>query len=323
MTDASPRAGAEALARGPAAPSGVWLGHLTPGTPEWASARSGLCITATEIAAVVGLSPWESRFSLWHRKAGLPTPARTTSPEMSWGSRLEPVVAQAWAEGYPGLWPVEAGTWRHRERDWQRATPDRLLYACAADPEWEGATAVGAEPAALLEVKTSPFGDGWEDGVPVYYRCQIQWQLDTLGLSTCHVALLVSGHDYREYVVEYDTDDAELLRREAEAFLASVEAGERPAIDSSTATYQTVRRQPEGREDVEVEVPAALADRYEAASAAKRAAEDEHRQAAAEVLDAVGDGRWAVSDGRRVAQRTVRDGRTHSLIPCKQKASTT
>ncbi|MGW7296144.1 YqaJ viral recombinase family nuclease [Streptomyces xiamenensis] len=305
------------------APGGVWLGHLRPGTPEWDAARAGFTVTATEIAAVMGLSPWASRFSLWHKKVGLPTPPFTPSPEMEWGNRLEEPVAQKWADEHPGWWPAPAGTWQHRDRTWQRATPDRLLFTTAPDPDWDGAIDIDTAPAALLEVKTSPFGDGWEDGVPVHYQCQIQWQLDTLGLTVCHVALLVGGYDYREYVVEYDEADAKLLVAEAETFLAAVESGERPPIDGSDATYQTIRRQPEGRDDVEVQIPAALADRYEAACATKKAAAAEQQQAAAEVLDLIGTGRWAALGPRRIAQRTVRDGRTHSLIPSKQKASNT
>lgn len=302
-------------------PSGVHLGHLVPGTPEWDAARGGMCITATEIAAVMGLSPWQSRFTLWHKKAGLPVPKFEASREMRMGNRLEPLVEEDFLDAHPEFLAAPAGTFQHRDRDWQRATPDRLLYELTPDVGWDGATSIAAEPSALLEIKTSPFGDGWENGVPVHYLCQIQWQLDTLGLTACRVALLIgAGWEYREYEVEYDEAEAALLRKEARAFLDSVERGERPPIDGAADTYQTIRAQAAGRDDIEVEIPAQLADRYEAAGAAQKAAETERRQAAAEVLDAIGDGRWAIDpSGRRVAQRTVRDGRTHSLIPCKQK----
>ncbi|NJQ04238.1 lambda-exonuclease family protein [Streptomyces lonarensis] len=294
----------------------IHLGFPVPGTPEWEAARSGLCITATEIAAVVGLSPWQSRFTLWHKKAGLPTAPFEPSPQMEWGNRLESAVATKWQEGAPDRWLETAGTWQHSERDWQRATPDRLVYEEPVD--WPD-TLLPVPPTALLEVKTSPTGDAWADGIPIYYQCQIQWQLDTLGLQVCHLALLVGGHDYREFVIEYDADDAQYLRREARAFLDTVEAGERPPIDDSDSTYDTVRAQHESRDDVEVEIPAALADRYEAAGAAKRKADAARQQASAEVMDAIGEGRWATVAGRRIAQRTTKN----ALQPCKQKASTT
>lgn len=306
-----------------ATPTGVHLGLLEPGTPEWGAARGGLCVTATEIAAVMGLSPWMSRFSLWHRKAGLPTGPREANPAMRWGARFEDDVEEEFAERHPEFLIAQAGTWRHRERPWQRATPDRLLYSLTPDKEWRGAVDVAALPTELLEIKTSPFGDDWEDGLPVHYRAQTLWQLDTLGLRRARVALLVlSGLEYREYEVEHDAGEAALLRAEARRFLDSVEAGERPPIDSSTDTYRTVRAQTKGREDEEVEVPAELADRYEAAGAALKAAEEDRRLASAELLDLIGGNRWATVAGRRIAQRLVRDGETHSLTPCKQKAST-
>ena len=316
----------------PVTPTGVHLGLLTPGTPEWDAARSGLTVTATEIAAVVGLSPWMSRFTLWHKKAGLPTPAFEASPAMRWGGRFEDDVAEEFGEQHPEFIFVDAGTWRHRGRPWQRATPDRLLApVCGCglhrpdccDPEDCGpccpdcptCPTQGVRAAELLEIKTSLFGDDWADGLPVHYRCQVMWQLDTLGLSRARVALLIlSGLEYREYEIEYDAEEAAFLRGEARAFLDSVAAGQRPPIDSAADTYQTVRAQHEGRDDIEVQIPAALAERYEAAGAAQKAAEEERRQAAAEVLDAIGTGRWATDPtGRRIAQRTT----ANSLTPCK------
>lgn len=297
------------------APTGVLLGTYVPDTAEWEEARGGLCVTATEIAAVMGLSPWQSRFSLWHKKSGLPSPPFEQTPAMEWGCRLEPAVADKWSEEHADTTELLAGgTWQHKDRPWQRATPDFLFTPLVG---WM--IPPGQFP-QLLEIKTSPTGEGWEDGVPVYYQCQIQWQLDTLGLQTCHVALLVAGHDYREFVVEYDPDDAYVLRSAAEEFLDDVRNGVRPPIDDSDATYQTIRRQHPGREDVDVEIPAELADRYQDTGATLAVAKDARRQAASELLDLLGDGYRAVTpEGRRVAYRTVRDGHTHALQPYTQK----
>lgn len=288
------------------APSGVLLGTFEPGTPEWEEARGGLCITATEIAAVLGLSPWQSRFSLWHKKAGLPSPPFETKPEMEWGSRLEPAVAQKYADEHPELTLTETGTWRHAEREWQRATPDRI-----ADDR-------------LVEIKTSPWGDGWgpdgdDDGVPIYYRCQAMWQMDTLGYRRTDFAVLISGHDYRRYTVWFDEVDAELMRDMAQTFLHDVEHGNRPPIDDSEATYQTIRRQPEGLEDIDVEIPVETADRYENAQIQAKAAEAELTGARSQLLDLIGSGKRAVVGQRRIAYRTVRNGQTHALMPYRQK----
>ncbi|MFD4921197.1 YqaJ viral recombinase family protein [Streptomyces goshikiensis] len=284
-------------------PTGVLLGTFTPGTPEWDEARSGLCITATEIAAVLGLSPWQSRFSLWHKKAGLPTAPFTTSPEMLWGSRFEDDVAEEFAERHPEHPLLATGTWKHRDRPWQRATPDRF------------------HGRRIVEIKTAASPKGWgpdgSDEFPVHYRCQVIWQQDALGLfEPAHLAVLILPYDYREYVVEYDADDAKIMRHAAAQFLNSVEAGERPPIDGADATYQTIRVQPNGREDVDVEIPFGTVSRWDAAYEAHQATSIELTAVRGEVLDLIGNGYRAVCEDRRIAYRTVNpDGTTLALQP--------
>jgi predicted phage-related endonuclease len=240
------------------------------------------------------------------------------TPAVEWGNRLEAVVADKWQDEHPGLLAAPAGTWRHRERQWQRATPDRLIY-----PQPAGEFEIPDQAVALLEVKTSPYGDDWgpagTDEIPIYYRCQIQWQLDTLGLDLCHVALLIGGHDYREYTVAYDQADAQILRDAAERLLDDVRNEVRPPIDGADATYQTIRVQPDGLEDVDIEVPAADAARYQAAQQQMAAAKQELTAAKGVLLDHIGTGKRAVVDDQRIAYRTVRDGKTYSLNPYQQK----
>ncbi|NEA52354.1 hypothetical protein G3I35_40330 [Streptomyces sp. SID10815] len=301
-------------------PDGVLIGHLKPGTAAWDEARTGLTITATEIAAVVGLSPWMSRFTLWHKKAGLRVAPFEMSPAIEWGNRLEDPVADKWQDEHPGHIAAPAGTWRHRDREWQRATPDRLIY-----PQPASEFDLPGQATGLLEIKTSPMGDDWgpdgaDDGVPIWYRCQVMWQMDTLGLRRTDFGVLISGHDYREYVVEYDESEAKILRDAATQFLDEVRTGQRPPIDSADDTYKTIRVQPDDFEDVDVDIPAEDAARYENAQAASKTAAAELTAAKSVVLDHIGTGRRAVCGGRRIAYRIPKpDGTTKSLNPYKQK----
>lgn len=301
-------------------PEGVLIGHLTPGTTAWDEARAGLTITATEIAAVVGLSPWMSRFTLWHKKSGLAVAPFEMTSAIEWGTRLEDAVALKWEEDHPGFLAAPAGTWRHRERTWQRATPDRLIY-----PQPLNEFEIPERADELLEVKTSPFGDDWgpsgaDDGVPVWYRCQVIWQMDTLGLRRTRFGVLISGHDYREYTVDYDEAEAQILRDAAVKFLDEVRDGKRPPIDGADDTYQTIRVQPDGFDDVDVEIPAKDAARYENAQIASKEAAVELTAAKGVVLDHIGTGKRAVVGERRIAYRIPKpDGTTKSLNPYKQK----
>ncbi|MCP3799769.1 YqaJ viral recombinase family protein [Allokutzneria sp. A3M-2-11 16] len=269
----------------------VRLGTWAPGSAEWFSARaSGL--GGSEIAAVLGLSPWESRFSLWHKKKGLAAP-EPDNDAMRRGRLFEAVVAEWFAAEHPEYRVRRTGTWASRHRPWQVATPDRLLSAVAGR--------------ALLEIKTATDTDKWgepgTDEIPVHYRAQVMWQLDTLGLRRAHVAVLTSGLNFREYVVDWNLAEVEVLRTAGREFLDTIERDERPDIDEHGATYRVVRELHPDIDDVEVEIEPALAERYRRTVAEHKSAEAAKQQATAEVLDALGSGRRAVVAGESIAIR--------------------
>lgn len=284
-------------------PAALQLGTFDPGSPAWLDARSSR-LGGSEVAAVLGLSPWESRFSLWHRKRGL-VAAEPDNHAMRRGRLLEATVATWFAEEHPEYRVRRTGTWVNRARPWQLATPDRLLTTLT--------------DRALLEIKTaadaSEWGEPGTDEVPVHYRAQVIWQLDTFGLTRAHVAVL-TALDFREYVVEWNRSEAELLRGAGREFLDTVERDERPDIDEHGATYRVVRELHPDIDDIEVEIEPALADRYRRAVADYKAAELTKQQATAAVLDALGDGRRAVVAGESIAIRVPgRAGAPPSLRP--------
>lgn len=292
----------------PAMPRPVVIGRFEPGSPAWHAARQN-GVGGSEIAAVMGLSPYESRFSLWHRKQGKVGPV-DENPQMYWGKRLEPAVCAEFAQRHPE-WTVEtAPTYAGPGRPWQIANPDRLLWGALGELE-------------LLEAKTARDDVGWgeegTDEIPVHYRAQCLWYLDVLSVSRCHVAVLIAGSEYREYLVEYDPAEAETLRAAGEEFVASLNSGTRPNIDGHMATYDTIRELPEGLDDVDVEIPGGLRDRFHTAQDVFWRAEDELTACKGLLLDAIGTGRRAVVLRERVATRTVRDGRTYQLLPARTR----
>ncbi|MCA1570819.1 MAG: YqaJ viral recombinase family protein, partial [Chloroflexi bacterium] len=197
-------------------PTGVLVGTFAVRSEEWFAARAD-GLGGSEIAAVLGLSPYESRFALWHRKAGR-AGQQPENEEMEWGKRLEPAVCEKFAELHPEYLMLPAGTYAHEERPWQLGNPDRLLYEYPADQDRQALAAafpkhahtLRLRPVAVLESKISLYGDGWGDAgtdeIPVHVRAQVLWYLDTLGLRLGHVAVLIGGHDYREYSIR--TDDS-------------------------------------------------------------------------------------------------------------------
>jgi len=284
----------------------VLVADHEPQSPEWHAVRA-TGLGGSDIAAILGLSPWESPFSLWHRKRGAIGDV-TETPVMTWGKRLEDAICLAFADEHPDLGVTRTGTWRNTERPWQLANPDRLVTG------------------GILEAKTAGDAHGWgEPGspqIPIYYTCQVLWYLDTLGLDTAHVAVLIAGRDYREYAVRYDQVEAQFLRDRAAAFWQSIQEDRPPALDGHTATYQVVRELHPDIEPVDVEIPGDLADRYRAACAAHKAAEAAKNEACAEVLAALGTARNAVHGGDRIAYRVPgRDGNPPYLRAATTKAT--
>lgn len=293
------------------------VGHFAPGSPKWHDARTkGL--GGSEIAPVLGLSPWESRFSLWHRKKGLANPV-VENDIMYWGKLLEDTIRREFQRRHldDGLLVSEAGTWRHVDRPWQIANPDGLIYPIA-DGE-------NLPIDSLLEVKTARTDDGWgeegTDEIPVYYRTQVLWYLDVFGLDLCHVAVLIGGSEYREYKVTASADEAAFMRERAEEFLGTVDRDERPSIDAHDTTYQIIRELHPDIEDAKLEVPAAIAVPYLDANAAHKAAEDEKRRAASVLADFLGNARRAYYDGRQIAMRISKGGNVPHLQATPQKAA--
>lgn len=285
------------------------LGWFEAGADDWHAARAN-GIGGSEIAAVLGLSPYESRFSLWHRKKGLIGPVEET-PQMRWGKKHEPTICEEFAELHPGWNIRQSPTFAHAGRPWQIANPDRLIVDDFGDP------------IALLEVKTARDDEGWgEEGsedIPVHYRAQCLWYCDVLGVDRCHVAVLIGNFDYREYEITADDDEAYMMRVAGAEFMRTLAVDERPDIDGHSATYQAIREIPEGLDPVDVEIPTELRDRFHAAQDAFWVAEDELTACKGELLDHIGTGQRAVCERARVATRTVRDGSTYSLMPARTR----
>jgi putative phage-type endonuclease len=294
----------------------VPVGWFEAGSAEWHAARRN-GVGGSEVAALLGISPFESRFSLWHRKKGLIEPTGE-SAEMYWGKRHEPTICEEFniLRQPDGMWAAPAGTYHASGRPWQIANPDRLVY-----PDRNSQT-----PIAVFEAKTARNGDAWgeegTDEVPVYYRAQAIWYCDALGLPECHIGVLIAGCEYREYLVRWDADEAAMMRAAAEEFIDTLQRNERPPIDGHDATYEVMKLLPDGVEDFDVEVAAALRDRYFAALAAHKEAEWELKECRSLLLDAIGNGRRAVVSKTRdlVATRAVTPtGATKSLQPARKR----
>jgi putative phage-type endonuclease len=312
--------------------SAIEIVPVHAGRDSWLAARRhGL--GASEIAAVLGISPWESPFSLYWRKAN--DWQTDTNAEMSTGTFLEAVIADWFAANRDPLENLVfdyAGLYAHPDRPWQLATPDRLIYLrCAecdggdlADP-WAAACLFcggrGYQPdlSALLECKwVAASWDGWgedrSDIVPVYYRAQVQWQMDVMDVPEVFVCAL-GPTGFRTYRIRRDERDLAVMREHGARFMRRLADGDPPDIDDHAATLAIVKRLHADIDDVDVEIDPKLAAGYLRSRRFKRLAAALGERYDIALRHAMGTGRKAVCGGKTVATRTASD----ALQPARSK----
>lgn len=290
--------------------TGIPIEPMVPGSPLWLSKMS-----ASKVAAVLGLSPYDSRFSLWHRMAGnVPHDPDGATPELRRGHYLEPAIAHWFADQHPNAVVQPGGAWQHPECDWYTASPDRLI------------SVPGTELLEGVECKTEADGDGWgdelTDQVPVEVRAQTMSQMDVVGTRRTYVAVLLPFLEFRQYVIEFDQAEADLIRFECEQFMAELQAGILPNLDAHAATLQTVRQlHPDIDRLSDVELTPELYLDYTTACADEKAAKDAKRLATAQILDFMGNARRALWLGEPVAIRVAVGDAVPFLRPAKAKSA--
>jgi putative phage-type endonuclease len=270
----------------------VRLGSYQSGTPEFQQMRATR-LGGSEIAAVVGLHPYESHLSLWFRKKGF-TPPQPDNQLMEWGRRLEPLVWDKFIEGHlldtefdTRHWRYNPGSYTHPDRDWQLASPD----------------GISASGTAIAEVKTVQneldWGEEDTNQIPLPYRCQVLWNMDVMGADHCWLPVLIRGAFYREYLVEMDAEaeaDLAILREAGAKFIDSLAADRQPPIDGHDATYRAIRERHPAIDAGDVEIPGELADAYLNAVLMERQIKEVKQQHAGEIMEMMGTIRNAIHE---------------------------
>lgn len=179
-------------------------------------ARRMAGIGGSDLAAVLGLSPYKTPFQLWQEKTGRFEP--DFSPEqqerMHWGNVLEDVVARHYADERGCK--VQRVNAQMVHRDWPIiiGNVDRVRVTEGSRARWDDAEhrILGAD--AVLEVKTASafaaqdkdsWGEAGTDQVPQHYWMQVQHYLGISGLPWADLAVLFGGQQFRVYTIHADT----------------------------------------------------------------------------------------------------------------------
>jgi putative phage-type endonuclease len=200
---------------------------LTP----WQLKKHNESITASKIAAIIGISPWSTPFSLYQEMAGEISSDMQETERMKLGSYMEPVL-HAYCEkefGWKLVEVPEVGK-EHPEHPFLWCLPDRLKLTYG--PEY------------VVEFKNvdSMFRREWDDeGPPEYYKSQVHFQSMIYNLPGVIVACF-GGNEIKYWEIERDQEIEGFLLFEALKFWKRLQDKQPPDTDGHAATSEALKR---------------------------------------------------------------------------------
>lgn len=165
---------------------------------EWrALRRKG--VGGSDVASIMGLSPWRTVAQVWLEKTGRVIPEDISDrPYVAFGNIMEPVIGKWYRENHEGAIVRRVNAvCRSVYRPWAQASLDYEVFDPDLD-EW-----------GVLEIKTARDSHDWEDGIPAYYLTQVVHYLSVTVRKFCDVAVFF--RDTCEFkVIRYEWDDEDV-----------------------------------------------------------------------------------------------------------------
>ena len=238
--------------------------------PEWLKLRR-IGIGASDIAAIIGISPWATPHQIWVAKTTPDAPEPLTNEDMQWGLRVESLIIDE-ASARLGMTFKRGLLVQNKKRAWMIATLDGLH--------------AGDRKGVILEAKKVDAWD-WPDGPPPYYQAQVQWQMAVTGYDVAHIAALHRGRRLQLYPVSADREAQEALIEAGGGFWQSVLAVEPPPVTAEDSTF--LNQLWPTHTEAAVEIPEGLAAELREAKAGVAAAKQRLELATARVKELLED----------------------------------
>lgn len=170
---------------------------------DWLEIRK-LGVGGSDIAKVIGESNYGCNVDVWNDKVN--GSEFKGNRFTDWGHRLEPIVADKFADSHKEFQVLELE--RTLKRGYSLANVDRLIY----HPE---------KGYGILECKTTStynYKEWTGEEVPQEYFCQVMHYLAVTGLKYAYINCLIGGNDYKEFFIERDEEACEILLNSADEF---------------------------------------------------------------------------------------------------------
>lgn len=180
---------------------------------DWRAARfTPGRIGGSDIAGILGVSPFKTALSVWLQKTGR-EPAKPSTMAQTWGLRLEKPILEAWRNATEGVEQYSDVACLITRDGWKVASPDALAIV-------DGLT-------TIVEAKTVSAWQSaeWDNDIPEFYLTQGLWYLHVTGFERLDYIVLIGGQEPRIFSVlteeypEYITLIVEAVERWRETYL--------------------------------------------------------------------------------------------------------
>lgn len=195
--------------------------QLTQGSPEWLAYRKNMR-NASETAAVLGVSPWQTPYQLWLLKTGR---AETkTTAAMQRGTDMEPAARAAYE--------AETGNIM------QPLVLQQGLYSASLD-------GMDLDGQLILEIKCPYKGEAsalWNEAVvgvvPEHYRLQVMHQLMVSGAEIAHLYVF-DGTRGLLLPIERDEDTMQRIRDGWDQFQVFMDSDSPPPLTDADTVIRS------------------------------------------------------------------------------------
>ncbi|MGN1307809.1 MAG: YqaJ viral recombinase family protein [Faecousia sp.] len=252
----------------------------------WLEARRG-SLGGSDAAAVLGVNPYASPYSVWAEKTGR-VPDKPDSEAMRLGRDLEDYVAARWQEKTGKKTRRVNAMLYNPAFPFAHANIDRRVVGENAGLE--------CKTTSVLNLKQFKGGE-----YPESYYAQCLHYMAVTGAARWYLAVLVLNKGLLCFTVERDEAEISALLRQEAAFWRLVESDTPPEPDGTAATEEALRSlYPGGGAAIELTGQEALFERYAALTAKKGDAEAELAQIKQTLMEQLGNaeaatcGDWSV-----------------------------
>ena len=171
-------------------------------------------IGGSDIAAVLGLSPWKTAYQVYQEKRKEVDDWKGNEAT-DWGKRLEPVLRQWYSDTTGRVVRMPEKIICHGKYPYMLASLDGFT-----------------DDKRIVEIKTARHGKGWgapgTNEIPDYYALQCQHYMVVTGYEVTDVPVTIGGGSPELYEVPADREVQEMILEAAAEFWRRVENGDPP-----------------------------------------------------------------------------------------------